>query len=361
MQKQELKRFRGTLPQRRVPPLVAIPQKKTFPYFLSLVFIGCIWFVWHSVTPVLPKREDPPKLYYHPSREDLRMTLTHAIDRAKESIFISIFGLSDPAMLNALQRAIQRGVSTQIYYDTKGSPNLTKTLKGAKIHPIRHSGIMHHKMIVLDHELVFFGSANFTTHSLKMHDNLVIGVANQKLARFIEEKTPDKTGYLRTQAGGQSMEVWLLPDPKGHVLTDLKHKIKQAKKSLKIALFTLTHPILIEEIIQAKKRNIDTTVVIDLHSALGASAKAIKTLEQAGVPVFYSQGVQLMHHKFLLIDDTTLIAGSANWTRAAFSKNNDSFIILHSLNEEQSNLMKQLWKSLTTLAKKGSKKTSLSI
>lgn len=313
--------------------------------------------MWHSVTPVLPKREDPPRFYYHPSREDLRMTLVNAIDKAKESVFLSIFGLSDPVVLGALQRSSQKGVATTVYYDTKGSPNVSKMLPNAIVHPIRQGGIMHHKMIILDHELVFLGSANFTTQSLKMHDNLVIGLASEKIARFLEEKAPDKTGYLRAQVGGQEIEVWLLPDPKGHALSDLKHKIRKARRSLKMALFTLTHPVLVDEIIEAKKRKVEVTLIVDMHSAMGASNQALEALKAAGVPILYSQGVQLMHHKFIVIDDALLITGSANWTKAAFNKNNDALITLHHLTEDQRDVLGKLWSHLTTLAKPDSKKT----
>ncbi|HSX12870.1 MAG TPA: phospholipase D-like domain-containing protein [Chlamydiales bacterium] len=313
--------------------------------------IFCIWLIWKSVTPALPESSRPPKIYSNPSREDLRLTFISAIGKAKKSIFLCMFGLNDPALLHALSAKSKKNIPINIYYDTKGSPDIRKHIPGAVIHPILTSGIMHQKIMILDDETVFLGSANFTNASLKMHDNLVIGLKNQKIAHFLKERVPNIPGYMRCLVGGQDVELWLLPDLKGHALTDLKRKMKQASRSIQVALFTLTHHILIEELIQARKRGVDVTVILDMHSSLGASRQALEMLTNANIRVLVSQGVQLMHHKFAYIDERILIAGSANWTKAAFAKNCDSFIVLHNVNAEQKACMKKIWKKLITTAK----------
>ena len=268
-----------------------------------------------------------------------------------------MFGLTDTSILHALSEKAKRDIPVTIYYDSKGSPDVRNALKGAVIHPVLNPGIMHQKILILDDEMVFLGSANFTQASLKMHDNLVIGLKNQKIAHFLKEKVPNTTGYLRCLVGGQDVELWLLPDLKGHALTDLKRKIKHASRSVRIALFTLTHHVLIDELIEAKKRGVDVTVILDMHSSLGASAQAVGILENANIRVLVSQGVQLMHHKFAYIDDRILITGSANWTKAAFAKNSDCLVVLHNVNAEQRSCMKRIWKTLITSACLPSKRT----
>ncbi len=339
-------------------PSQAQLKRRPFPYVLCSVCVFCIWLIWNSLTPTLPKLSDPPKLYSNPSREDLRLTILSSIKKAKSSVFLCMFGLSDPSILKGLSDKIRQHVPVAIYYDTQGSPDVRKMLQGAEIHPVNLSGIMHQKILILDEEMVFLGSTNFTTQSLKMHDNLVIGLSSQKVARFLKEKVPHASGYLRCLVGGQDVELWLLPDLKGHALTDLKKKIRTATKSLRIALFTLTHNVLIEEIIQAKKRGVDVTVLLDMHSSLGASSSAVKTLQKEGVRVVCSQGVQLMHHKFVYIDERTLVTGSANWTKAAFSKNSDCLLVLHNLSPTQRTFMNRLWHNIETATQTPAKKPS---
>lgn len=254
-------------------------------------------------------------------------------------------------MIGALSEQIQKQIPTTIYYDSGGSPKVFKYLRGGDIHPIRNSGLMHQKIVVLDKEMVFIGSANMTSASLRMHDNLVVGLMSRTVARFLEEHEPFSPGYLRTTVGGQTMELWLLPDPRGHALIELRKQIRSAKKSIRIALFTFTHQGLIEEVIDAHHRGVQVAIVVDMHSGVGASAKAVEKLKKAGVPIFLSRGVQLLHHKFVYIDEQTLVTGSANWTKAAFYKNSDCVLALHHLNEDQKHFMNALWRKVETAAR----------
>lgn len=335
---------------------ISIPKKETNFLFRKKLLVGIwilfillfgLWVLIESVSPHLPKSSDPPKLYSNQARQNLRLTLVDAIKKANHSIHLVMFGLSDPAILNALS---QKNIPLKIFYDPNGSPNLYSTLPNAELIPVRGYGLMHQKILILDKDTIFLGSANMTTASLSMHDNLVIGFKSQKLAQFLIEKTPLSTGYLRSMVGGQEIELWLLPDPRGHALQDLRKKIRFAHKSLQIALFTFTHPALIDELIAAHKRGLMVTLIIDMHSGLGASFQAIEKLKNAGVRVLMSKGLQLLHHKFILIDEQILLTGSANWTKAAFYKNSDCILALHNLDETQKKFMKTLWNRIETEA-----------
>lgn len=338
--------FTKKLPPIKVPP--PPPKKFRFPWFLFLFVLVWSWFVWNSLTPSLPKPSEPPKLYSNQCQQDIRATLLSAIKGATNSIHLVMFGLSDRPILSALSKKIEENVATTIFYDTGGSAKVGRYLQGGKLHPIKQSSLMHQKILILDNETVFIGSANMTSASLRMHDNLVIGLVNRNVAKFLREHEPYDPGYLKTMVGGQEMEIWLLPDPRGHALTELRKKIRMANKSIRIALFTFTHPGLVEEVIDAHRRGIKVSIVIDMHSGLGASAKAVEKLRDAGVPIHLSRGSQLLHHKFICIDDQTLITGSANWTKAAFYKNSDVILALHRLNSDQKKFMNRLWRNIET-------------
>jgi len=344
--------FRKKPPPRKPPP--AKPKKKkNFSLSFSLFLLVCfaVWFVWRSLTPTLPALGEPPRLYSNQCQQDLTLTFLEALKQTKRSIYLVMFGLSDPAILKTLSKKTEERVEASVYYDASGSPNLYRLLDGCELHPIRQSGFMHHKVLILDDEMVFLGSANMTPQSLRMHDNLVIGLASKKVAAFLKQKVPYATGHLHTPVGGQEVDLWLLPDPNGHALTELKRKLRKARRSIRVALFTFTHPSLADELLMAQRRKVAVTVVIDMHSGLGASAPTVAALRKGGIQVLYSQGVQLLHHKFVLVDEETLIAGSANWTRAAFSKNSDCLVFLHHLNQEQRSYMNYLWKRIAISAR----------
>jgi phosphatidylserine/phosphatidylglycerophosphate/cardiolipin synthase-like enzyme len=340
---------KAQLPPRRFIQAPAKPQPQQtrrrffLPFWFFLIFCGCVWLVIESVLPDQPKSTEPPKFYSNQAQQDLRLTLVDAIRKAHQSIHLVMFGLSDTAILNALSR---KSIPTVVYYDPNGSPNLWNVLPNVELYPVRGFGLMHQKILICDRETIFIGSANMTSASLAMHDNLVIGFKSQKVAQFLIDKTPKSPGYLRATVGSQDIEIWLLPDPRGHALQDLRKKIRSAHESLKIALFTFTHPALVDEVIAAQNRGVQVTLLIDMHSALGASTTAVERIKKAGIRVLMSKGIQLLHHKFILIDDETLVTGSANWTKAAFYNNSDCILVLHQLNEDQKKFMNRMWSRL---------------
>lgn len=320
-------------------------RKRSFALPIAILFLSffCSWLIYSSLNPVLPLPQEAPKFYSNQCQSDLRLVFTKAIERSQKTIYLVMFGLTDDVILRTIQERLRNGVLTTVYYDPTASVKLRPRLKGAHLYPVQQGGLMHQKVLVLDSDLIFIGSANMTSASLRMHDNLVIGLRSPVVAKFFLEHPPYKSGYLRTIVGGQELELWLLPDPRGQVISDLRQLIRNASHSIKIALFTFTHPGLCEEVIAAKRRGVEVSIVIDQHSALGASAKVVDQLARAKIPIHLSQGVQLLHHKFLLVDDQTLVCGSANWTKAAFCKNSDCILILHRLTWEQKQFMKNLW------------------
>ena len=344
------------MPKKKPPPRSTFTQspqvkKNSFPWVLLSVVICAITFIWVSLLPDLPIQNEPARFYSNQCRQDIRVTMLNAIRQANSSVYLVMFGLSDKAILGALAEKIGEHIPTTVYYDTGASPKLFKYLKGSDLHPVQNNSLMHQKIVILDNEMVFIGSANMTSASLRMHDNLVIGFVSRTVAEFLKNHEPYTPGHLNTRVGGQEIDLWLLPDPRGHALTELRKKIRGANKSIQVALFTFTHSGLVEELISAHRRGVNVSTVVDMHSGRGASSKAVERLQNAGVPVALSQGVQLLHHKFIYIDEQILVTGSANWTKAAFYKNSDCILCLHRLTNDQKRFMKRLWGQVEACSK----------
>ncbi len=254
-----------------------------------------------------------------------------------------MFGLTDTSVLHTLYEKSLQEIPTQIFYDPTASLFLDTKIQKLEAKPMECEGLLHQKLLVLDDSLVFLGSANLTRSSLNMHDNLMMGLFSPQIASFLKEKAPYSQGHLKTRVAGQDIEIWLLPDPRGHALQTIRHLIRKAHKSLKLAMFTLTHPLLLEELSLAHKRGVELSIVVDHQSGMGASSKAVEFLQKKGISVRFSSGMNLLHHKFLYVDEKNLLLGSANWTKAAFHKNRDLFAILYHLNSSQKQFMEKLW------------------
>lgn len=322
--------------------------KLLYPLLAALLTLCAYWVTERYVQPRLPKSDQPPTLYAN----DLQLTLSKAIGEAQHSILLIIYTLTDRAIIHALNEKSAAGIPVRIICNGETSPHVEQ-----KLHPsiklVRRFGpcLMHQKILVIDNRQVWIGSANMTGDSLQLHSNLVAGMESPALASLIFEKAgsmqevgcnSQRILHQEFLMGGQKVEMWFLPDDR-EAVARVKTLIASAKKTIRVAMFTWTRHDFAQEIVNAYKRGVQVEVVLDYNQSQGASGKSMKFLIQRGIAVRVSQGAGLFHHKFLWIDETTLVNGSANWTKAAFTHNDDCFIVIHDLTEDQRKLMANLW------------------
>lgn len=327
------------------------------PLFISLTFL-LFTFNHFVTTPKLPLADSPPELYSNQDHDDLRNTFIAGIQEAKESILLIIYALSDDRIIHALRKKSEEDVKIKVIYDKTASFHLRSKL-GQKVEliPRKTTGLMHQKILVIDHDQVWLGSANMTGDSLRMHGNLVMGMKSSELATVIGKiahhlehtMTPPRTSQYELSIGGQDIELWHLPN-EIQGIDQLVKLLNQAKTSIKIAMFTWTNQVLAQAVIHAKNRGVNVSVVLDRNASKGASAKIAKLLNLEGVSVKVNQGTGLLHHKFAYIDHSILVNGSANWTGAAFTKNDDCFMILHALTSAQKQKMDAVWNVVSSEA-----------
>ena len=300
------------------------------------------WVIVSATQARLPNPDDPVKLYSNQTRHDIKLTFLQALNKARQSIFLSVYGITDPDILSVIRKKSSENLPICLEYDPSASSALKKLLPPSiTIHPVKTAGLMHRKIILIDKSQIFLGTANLTSTSLHHHANFVIGLYHPELAAFLEN--PTTTSYF-FKVQQQQGEIYLLPDPFKTGLSRLIEIIDGAKRKISIAMFTLTHPEIGEALSRAKGRGIAVSIAIDAYTARGASKKMVHALEKQQVNVFLSQGKELLHHKWAVIDEEILVMGSANWTKAAFNKNFDFLLFLFPLEKKQIDFLDNLWK-----------------
>lgn len=340
--------------KRKGSPLAFL--KKTTLSTLITVLIFLLLKILEPITITaeqvqLPAVDQPLKIYSNEINDNLTDLFVQSIREAKETITLSIFALMDQRVIQELKKKSEEGIPIFIVCDAKASPGISKKIPQAEIIRRSSKGLMHQKILVVDEKLILIGSANLTRESLTLHGNLVFGIEHPDLAKLLVRKikSMDDAGefipllHQKLTACNQAIEFWALPDDSRAVkrMTEL---LRSAQKSIKIAMFTWTRHDFAKELIQASQRGVTVEAVIDRNSGKGASSKVVKILNDAGLKVKLSTNQGLLHHKFAIIDDKILINGSANWTRAAFKDNDDCFMVISDLTEEQKKTMKSVWK-----------------
>lgn len=336
------------------------PKRRALPKAIYSAILGfiiwCIVLVSQSYIPAaLPENGKPAEFYANQLNDDLRHVFLSGINDAKKSILLIIYTLSDKQIIQALKQKSEEGIDVQVICDAKGCPHIKSKL-GSQVKVCKRisNGIMHQKILVVDGDKSWIGSANMTNESLRIHGNLVNAFHSQNIASTIREKANlmiDEENESIVPArffkiGDQNIELWFLPDNQNAVNTLIK-LINSAQKTIRVAMFTWTRHDIANAIIEADKRGVKVEMALDYQTSKGASEKIVKLFRRKGIPVRLSQGSALLHHKFLYIDDSILVNGSANWTKAAFTQNDDCFIILHNLTKHQRETMQNLWNVIT--------------
>lgn len=317
---------------------------KIFNLKLLLVFIAIFAiFLKNLIFVQIPSQENPLLLVCNQMQKDLKVSILKSLKLAKFEIVLSVYTLSDPDFIKALNAKADEGITTTVITDKKFAKQLSLLLNPKiKIQLLKQKGLMHHKIFVFD-DICYLGSANLTSQSLRMHDNMMLCLYKPALARFL------KTELLNSQQPQSSLQLkefkfFFLPSQKA--FETVLELIKQAQESIEIAMFTFTHPQILIALIEAKNRGVKVTVIFDYLSHKGASKKMAISLKEAGFKVYHNRGMQLMHHKFALIDNKKLIMGSTNWTKSGFGKNNEMLLVCSELSKNNLKFIQKMWSHL---------------
>lgn len=104
----------------------------------------------------------------------------------------------------------------------------------------------------------------------------------------------------------------------------LVKEIKSAKKSLYLAIYGFTNDRIRDALIDAYKNGIDVIIATDDTKITSEDMSVIKN---SGIKVISDESSSsLMHHKFLVIDESVVWTGSANYGYYAFYKNNENLV-----------------------------------
>jgi HKD family nuclease len=310
--------------------------------------------------------------------------LVSAIHEVKQGgiIRVSNYNISGSAsarpVVDALVWAMQnRGATVKVVGDqaqnVSGSRTTQLSTEGAQVHFLDgvhytnsfgdSAGIMHSKIVVVDDEVVFAGSNNFSsTGFITNEENSVVlrkGSNDSRIAAFtcdvdtmfdagVEAGQPQLTDAVRKDKilaldACNTEDVFFPPTGAlangGSVTyTKVTNAIRDSKKSLSLAPDMFAHPALVSSILSRAKKAKAAGEPFPVRLVLDASEEALGNpafgdcLEVGSkkygldIQVRYWRGTpdiyQLNHHKFMIVDQddpvgATLYNGSANYSSKA--------------------------------------------
>ncbi len=295
------------------------------------------------------------------NQNTLNESVYELIDQAQSSILLMSFTFSDPTLISILNQKASEGIDIHLVIDRDHIGSLTAILHPSIKISTRQTGEghVHHKIIVVDRVYIWLGSANFTPNSLVGSKNLAIGCYSPEIGKELYQEA----AYIVSQGQrkgitplfcyyeNQLLELYVLPHNQPERPSLVETSINEIAKQKLISLFDnaqhhinvsieqLTFKDASRALIRAHQRG----VVVEVFTP-HLNDDAVKLLIKEGVNVKLGRNI---HHKFALIDNKILLNGSPNWSMNAFSRSDESFIVLNNISPEQIAIMNSVWQSIS--------------
>ena len=125
------------------------------------------------------------------------------------------------------------------------------------------------------------------------------------------------------------------------------NRINGAIHQIGICVFTISDDRITDAIVTAHKKGVNVKIITDNDKSWDEGSD-IKQLARAGVSIKMDSTPNHMHHKFMVVDNKSLLTGSYNWTMSAMRYNHGNILIteetgvVRSFLKEFDNLWRQM-------------------
>jgi phosphatidylserine/phosphatidylglycerophosphate/cardiolipin synthase-like enzyme len=131
------------------------------------------------------------------------------------------------------------------------------------------------------------------------------------------------TGAPITSTG--SVEVFFSPN--GGATEDVVREIGKARQEVLVQAYSFTSKPIAKALLDAHKRGVKVMAVLD-KSQRKEKYTGATFLAHAGIPVYIDGQHAIAHNKVMVLDRSTLITGSFNFTKAAEEKNAENLLVI---------------------------------
>lgn len=331
--------------------------KKQFYFFLFLCFLIVSVFlilVFFEVqksddvnTPNIGQRGDElsfgdlnSTIYFCPE-DDCKEKIISLIIDSNNSIECAIYDITSKDISQALISEKEKGNQIRIVTDYGRSSTKTSQVGILKTSGIdvllspSESSYMHNKFCVFDDNIVVIGSTNFTENSFSESYNNIMIFENPKLTEILKEKINSfylgKFSKDSTVLGEDiSSDFLIYFCPNRFCELSVLDKVKESEKNIVCMIYSFTLDDLADELINAKQRGINIKIILENQQITQYSE--YQKLKANNIDVILDNRPFLMHNKFCVIDEETLMTGSMNFSVNGINNNDESLLIIKDKN-----------------------------
>jgi len=115
--------------------------------------------------------------------------------------------------------------------------------------------------------------------------------------------------------------------PGGECTAVIVAALDDARRSVRMQAYSFTSARIAQALVEAHRRDISTEIILD-KSQVSERYSAADFTSRAGIPTFIDAEHAIAHNKVIILDGSTVITGSFNFTKAAEERNAENVLIL---------------------------------
>jgi len=138
--------------------------------------------------------------------------------------------------------------------------------------------------------------------------------------------SPATAESAKTTAVPTTREVYFSPD--GGCTAAIVIELSHAMSNVLVQAYSFTSKEIAKALTDAHKRGVKVQVILD-KSNLTEKYSSADFIAHAGIPVLIDSEHAIAHNKIMVIDGTTVITGSFNFTKAAEEHNAENLLVIH--------------------------------
>lgn len=170
---------------------------------------------------------------------------------------------------------------------------------------------------------------------------LVMMIAAASAVHFFD-RTPATPPAVNKVSIPGSMATRVYFSPRGGATEAVTKEIDGARQSILVQAYSFTSAPIAKALLAAHKRGVKVQAILD-KSQRREKYTSANFLANSGIPTYIDDAHAIAHNKVMVIDNTTVITGSFNFTRAAEEKNAENLLVLAS--GELARLYADNWRS----------------
>ncbi len=310
---------------------------------------------WFSDTYQTDSAQNEASARSHADNPEKRMVKLIDSARPNGTIDAALFEIGNASVVDALIRAkkernveVRLVIDTDYYYDRKDRTKVEHEVQrlldaGIPIVQDQRSALMHNKFMVVDKQTVWTGSFNVSDNAAFRQNNNAIQLESAQLAEnytvefdemFKDKRfgptSPRNTPHPVVKIGDVEIEtLFAAEDEVNSKLADL---VRTAGQNVRFLAFSFTDDQLGDAMIEMAGKGRTVEGVFEKTGGTSKYAEYGK-MKAANLDVHLDGNPTFMHEKVIIIDDSTLVTGSFNFSSGADGDNDENLLIIRNAPE----------------------------